>query len=151
MRDLLGHVGAWAPRPEQVAFADFLDDAAACEDFRTEMRARVHARLDALDRGIEKMKADGLPVDRVRPQGAIYLSVQLDVVGQRLNGDPITTNEELRRVLLEHAGIAVVPFQAFGLSADTGWFRISVGAVSLEDIERALPRLRSLLETAAPL
>jgi len=151
MRDLLGHVGAWAPRPEQVAFADFLDDAAACEDFSTEMRARVHARLDALSRGIETMKADGLPVDRVRPQGAIYLSVQLGVVGKRLKGEPITSNEDLRRTLLEHAGIAVVPFQAFGLHAETGWFRISVGAVSLEDIERALPRLRSLLATATPL
>jgi aspartate aminotransferase len=150
MRDLLGHVGAWAPRPEQVAFADFLDDAAACEDFRTEMRARVHARLDALDRGLEKLKADGLPVDRVRPQGTIYMSMRLDVIGRRLNGESVATNEDLRRILLERAGTAVVPFQAFGLNEDTGWFRTSVGAVSLEDIEKALPRVRTLLESVTP-
>ena len=32
--------------------------------------------------------------------------------------------------------------RAFGVTADEGWFRLSVGAVSVEDIEAALPRLR---------
>jgi len=147
MRDLLGHVGAWAPRPEQVAFAEFLDDSAACDDFSTEMRARVYARLEAIDRGLAAMKSAGLPVDRVRPQGAIYMSLRLAVQGRRIAGISISSNEVLRTVLLEKAGIAVVPFQAFGLREETGWFRMSVGAVSLEDIEKALPRLRGLLET----
>ena len=40
------------------------------------------------------------------------------------------------------AGFAVVPFQAFGVKEDTGWFRLSVGAVSLAEIERGLPVLR---------
>jgi aspartate aminotransferase len=47
--------------------------------------------------------------------------------------------------LLEEAGFAVVPFQAFGQQGDTGWFRMSVGAVSVEDIEAAFPRLRKVL------
>ena len=34
------------------------------------------------------------------------------------------------RLLLEHAGLAVVPLQAFGLHEESGWFRLSVGAVS---------------------
>jgi len=49
-------------------------------------------------------------------------------------------------VLLEHAGLAVVPFQAFGLREDTGWFRMSVGAVTVRDIEEAMPRLRKLFD-----
>jgi aspartate aminotransferase len=39
-----------------------------------------------------------------------------------------------------------VPFQAFGLPDETGWCRISVGACSMADIERMLPRLRDALK-----
>jgi aspartate aminotransferase len=41
-----------------------------------------------------------------------------------------------------------VPFQAFGLREDSGWFRISVGAVSMEDIAASLPRVRAALASA---
>ena len=58
------------------------------------------------------------------------------------------SNEAIRELLLDRAGLAVVPFQAFGLAEDTGWFRLSVGAVSIDDIEQALPRLRALLGEA---
>jgi len=57
----------------------------------------------------------------------------------------LDTNEAVRQLLLEKAGLAVVPFQAFGLKEDTGWFRMSVGAVSLTEIEAVFPRLRRLL------
>jgi len=40
----------------------------------------------------------------------------------------------------------VVPFQAFGLPQDSGWFRLSVGAVSLTDIAQSFPRLQALLD-----
>ncbi len=42
----------------------------------------------------------------------------------------------------------MVPFQAFGLQGDTGWFRLSVGAVSMADIHAVLPRLRALMAQA---
>jgi aspartate aminotransferase len=54
----------------------------------------------------------------------------------------------VRRLLLEEAGLGVVPFQAFGLAGDSGWFRLSVGAVSMDDIAAAFPRLRALLAAA---
>ncbi|HRJ78297.1 MAG TPA: pyridoxal phosphate-dependent aminotransferase, partial [Planctomycetota bacterium] len=50
------------------------------------------------------------------------------------------------QLLLERAGMAVVPFQAFGLREESGWFRLSVGAVSPADIETCLPRVKALLE-----
>ena len=107
----------------------------------------MRERLDALHAGIAAMRADGLPVDAVAPAGAIYLSVRFALNGARAaNGTPLGTNEEIRRHLLEHAGVAVVPFQAFGSTEDDGWFRLSVGAVSVEHIERAIPRLRAALE-----
>jgi aspartate aminotransferase len=62
-----------------------------------------------------------------------------------VKGVEVKTNEDIRRLLLEHAGLAIVPFQAFGLKEDSGWFRLSVGAVSMKDIEDAFPRLRAML------
>src|SRR3954469_22730480 len=137
MADILGHVGAWAPRPEQVAMAALLDDDAAVTVYLREMRARVRARLDRLAAGFEAMRKDGLPVEAIAPQGAIYLSVRVAISGQ--------TNEATRQLLLSKAGLAVVPFQAFGLREDSGWFRTSVGAVSLAEIDAAFPRLRAAL------
>ncbi len=145
LRDLIGHVGAWAPRAEQVATAKFLQNAPAVSAFRRDMDLRVRARLEALHRGFSAMKAEGLPVDCVEPQGSIYLSLRLDLIGRRHRGRPIETNEHIRQLLLERAGMAVVPFQAFGLMEETGWFRMSVGAVTLEEIEAAFPRVRQLL------
>ena len=36
-------------------------------------------------------------------------------------------------------------YAAFGSKEDEGWFRLSVGAVSMEEIEAALPRLEEAL------
>jgi len=137
MADILGHVGAWAPRPEQVAMAALLDDEATVSAYVTGMRARVRERLDRLATGFAAMRAEGYAVEVIAPQGAIYLSVRVAIAGQ--------TNEATRQLLLTQAGFAVVPFQAFGLREDSGWFRISVGAVSLAEIDAAFPRLRAAL------
>ncbi len=94
---------------------------------------------------VRRAKAEGLPVDCIDPQGAIYLSLRLDLVGKSIDGHPVRSNEDIRHLLLERAGLAVVPFQAFGLAGDSGWFRLSVGACALADIEQAFPRVRALL------
>jgi aspartate aminotransferase len=146
MRDLLGHVGAWAPRAEQVATAELLSDAGAIAAYRTGLHAGIRARLDRLYEGFQGLRREGYPVDCIEPQGAIYLSLQLDLVGRQIEGRALATNDDIRRLLLEDAGVAVVPFQAFGLRGETGWFRLSVGAVSMADIERAFPRIRALLD-----
>jgi aspartate aminotransferase len=137
MADILGHVGAWAPRPEQVAMAALLADDAAVSSYLVGQRTRVQERLDRLAAGFAAMRAGGTAVEVIAPQGAIYLSVRFPIHGQ--------TNEAIRRLLLERAGFAVVPFQAFGLREDSGWFRISVGAVSLAEIDAALPRVAAAL------
>ena len=146
MRDLIGHIGAWAPRPEQVATARFLQNEAAIEAFRKRMNAAVRERLDALYEGFQAMKAEGLPVDCIDPQGAIYLSLHLDIVGRELDGARLEGNEQIRHAILEQAGLAAVPFQAFALDEETGWFRLSVGAVSLDEIAQMFPRMRAMLQ-----
>ena len=146
MKALIGHVGAWAPRPEQVAVARFLSEPETVREYQSTMNRRVKARLDALYDGFVLMREQGYPVDCIEPQGAIYLSLRLDLIGKTIGGVRIERNEQIRALLLDRAGMAVVPFQAFGLEKDSGWFRISVGAVSMADIETCLPRVQQLLD-----
>jgi aspartate aminotransferase len=145
MADVLGHVGAWAPKAEQIALARLLDEPEIIARFHEAMTGQLRRRLDALYDGFMRMRRDGYPVDAIAPQGAIYLSARFDLFGQTLSGEAISTNEQIRRHILSEAGLAAVPFQAFGLEGETGWFRLSAGAVTPEDIEAMFPRLRAMM------
>jgi len=140
------------PAPaEQLAAAEMLADTAAMAAFHHVMKAQVKLRLDLLYEGFTQLQGLGLPVRAVPPQGAIYLSVQFALHGQKLpSGQTITTNEQIRGYLLDAAGMAVVPFQAFGMKEESGWFRLSVGAVSPAEVTELLPRLRQALTALVP-
>jgi len=146
MSDFLGHVGAWAPKAEQMATAEFIDDPESFRTFRLHMHDKLRARLERLHRGFAGLAAKGLPVDAVEPEGTLYLSVRMDLFGRSLDGVRMESNEDIRKVLLASVGLAVVPFQAFGLAREDGWFRLSVGAASLEAIDQGLERLAAMLE-----
>lgn len=139
MRDLIGHIGAWAPKAEQLAVASFLKQKDEITAFHETMTRELRLRLDALYDGLMAMRREGLPVNAIAPQGAIYLSVQFDLC------ERLKTNEAIRQFLLNEAGFAAVPFQAFGLKEEDGWFRLSAGAVSVRDIEEGLTRVREAL------
>ena len=145
MADILGHVGAWAPKAEQMATAELLDSPDIIHAFQDHLKGAVQKRLNALHSGLGAMAADGFAVEAIAPQGAIYLTARFNLFGRTIHGMKLDTNEDIRRLLLEHAGLAIVPFQAFGLGEESGWFRLSVGAVSLAEIEAVFPRLRELL------
>ena len=151
MADLAGHYGAWAPKPEQSATAKFLADRPAVDEHRRWMIDALESRLGAIHDAITEMKAAGLPVGDVEPQGAMYLSARFDLKGRTVDGRKVRTNEDLREALLFGAGLGVVPFEAFGLggAAGDGWVRISVGAVSVDEIREGMGRVRKLLETAS--
>ena len=146
IRDLLSHAGAWAPRAEQLGVAKFLCDVEAIAEFRCEMDARLEARLTAMHQGFRKLEQDGYPVASINPQGAIYFSACFGLHGRTFDGKKLETDEDIRVLLLEEAGIAVVPFRAFGVRTNTGWFRLSAGAVSMDEIREIFPRIRSLLD-----
>jgi aspartate aminotransferase len=139
MSDIIGHIGAWAPKAEQLAVAQFLTQADDIAAFHEQMIRELRLRLDALYDGFTAMKKEGLPVDAIEPQGAIYLSVQFNLLGR------LKTNEAIRKFLLDEAGFAVVPFQAFGLKREDGWFRLSAGAVSVQDCLDGVKRVREAL------
>ena len=146
MSAILGHVGAWAPRAEQVATAALIDDPAYCAEYHATFIAGIQRRLDTAFRALSEMKAKGLPVDVIPPMGAIYLSARIHPFGKRTaEGKVMKTNEDVRAWILAAARIGVVPFQAFGVPEDTGWFRLSVGAVSEREMEEAMPRLSAAL------
>jgi aspartate aminotransferase len=147
MSAILTHIGAWAPKPEQLATAQLLRNRAAVDAYLSDIKREVLARLAILSRGIDSLKAKGFDVETIAPQGAIYLSLRIGISGKKkANGEWIKTDEDIRKYLLEEAGIAIVPFTAFGLTQDTQWFRASVGAVSKADCETIATRLGDALK-----
>jgi aspartate aminotransferase len=146
MSAILGHMGAWAPRAEQRATEALLDDAEAIRRFEETFHRELQERLDLLHRGFQDLAAAGLPVESIPPMGAIYLTVRIHPFGRRTpEGTELRTNSEIRRYILETAGIGIIPFQAFGSTRDDGWFRLSVSATSPAEILAALPRLEEAL------
>jgi aspartate aminotransferase len=146
MTVLLAHVGAWAPRAEQVGTVALLDDPQAIREFHATFLRGVQARLDALHAGLQEMKGQGLPVDSIAPMGAIYLTARIHPFGRTTpEGVTLTTNEQVRQYILQASRVAAVPFKAFGSKEEDGWFRLSVGACSEQDLAEALPRLAAAL------
>jgi aspartate aminotransferase len=146
MSAVLGHVGAWAPRAEQVATAELYDDAEAVREHLAGFQQAILARLRRLHRGFMDLRAEGFAVDALEPAGTIYLAARIHPFGRRTaQGSVLATSDDVRRWLLEEAALAIVPFQAFGVTQDEGWFRLSVGAVGEREIEEALPRLGAAL------
>ncbi len=147
MKSLLGHIGAWAPKAEQVATAALLPKKAEVDDFLTDLKAKLQASLDAAYHGLKKLREQGYSVDAIAPAGAIYLTAKIDIIGRTTAaGEVLASTKEITSYLLTEAQLAVVPFSAFGASAAEPWFRLSMGAESLASIQAALPRLQAALD-----
>jgi aspartate aminotransferase len=146
MKTIVGHVGAWAPKPEQVATAKYLTQQSELNAYLTSFKAKIQKSLDALYQGIIQMKADGFAVDAIDPMGAIYLTVQVDYIGKTTpEGEVLKNSTDVNFYLIKDAKMGIVPFSAFGTNNSVNWFRASVGACSLEDIQEMIPRMRLAL------
>ena len=143
MKNILGHVGAWAPKAEQVATAKFLNDKSAMDSFMTQFKNEVSQRLDAFYLGIQNLKAQGFNVNSIAPQAAIYLTVEFNLKGKiTQTGQVLSSTKEITRYLLDEAKLAIVPFYAFGSNQESTWYRISVGTCTLNDIEQIMENLK---------
>ena len=146
MKALLTHVGAWAPKPEQQAVAEFLDNTAAVNEFVNDFKGKIAHSLEVLHAGIQEMKSKNFAVDSIKPMGALYLTIKLDYVGKTTeDGKVLKDSTDLVFYLIENAGVALVPFSAFGNSREMPWFRASVGACSVEDLQKMFPKLEAAL------
>ena len=146
MKALLTHVGAWAPKPEQQAVAEFLDNTPAVNEFVNDFKGKIAHSLEVLHAGIQEMKSKNFAVDSIKPMGALYLTIKLDYVGKTTeDGKVLKDSTDLVFYLIEKAGVALVPFSAFGNSREMPWFRASVGACSVEDLQKMFPKLEDAL------
>lgn len=146
MKSILGHVGAWSPKAEQIATARYLSDTAETTRFLSHMCKEVSDRLHAFYKGFEALREEGFPVRGIAPQGAIYLTVSIDLKGKKLpDGRVLKTTGDVTAFLLNEAGLAIVPFSAFGASRESTWYRLSVGTAKKNGEAEVFSRLRAAL------
>ncbi len=147
MKAILGHVGAWAPKPEQVATAEFMGNYGFTDDFLTHFKGRLHSRLEKLYEGFKQLEAQGYPVSAIAPQAAIYLAVKVDLRGKSMSdGKIITTVRDTTEYLLNEANLALVPFTAFGGNDGNPWYRLSVGTARTAEIPTIFEKLKAAIK-----
>jgi aspartate aminotransferase len=148
MKNFLGHVGAWAPKAEQVATAKFLENHNAVDQFLVQINHNINIRLKGLYAGFVTMQSEGLPIEVIAPQAAIYLTVKFDLIGKKTEeGNLINEVNDITQFLLNKAKVAVVPFYAFGASKDSTWFRLSVGTCAEADLQAILMAIKNAILT----
>jgi aspartate aminotransferase len=151
MKSILSHVGAWAPRAEQLATARYLMRLDHYDSFLGEQKEKLSKRLHGFYEGIQKLRKKGLRVNAIAPQAAIYLTVQFDLSGmQTSSGKILEHTRDVTKYLLDEAKLAIVPFYAFGSSHSSTWYRLSVGTCRLEDVGEIVGNLEKALSALTP-
>jgi len=106
-----------------------------------EMRAAFDRRRQLMVRLLNDIPGVTCP----EPQGAFYCYPSVKaLLGKTLRGRVVTSSTELAEVVLDEAGVAVVPGEAFGTP---GYFRLSY-ALGDEDLEKGVRRMGALLAEA---
>jgi aspartate aminotransferase len=151
MKAILTHIGAWAPMAEQKAVAKFLPQRDAIKKYLSHFKKEVEERLRRIYDGFVKLKSHGLAVDAIAPEASIYLTIKIDLVGKKTsNGKLLKDQSEVTAYLLNEAGLAVVPFYAFGASGNSPWYRLSVGTCKKEEIDEMINKLGEALKKLKP-
>jgi aspartate aminotransferase len=146
MKSILSHVGAWAPKAEQVAVAEFLKDKSSLNKFLEEFKIQIDKRLDGFYKGFVQLKQDGFNVDAIAPQAAIYLTVRFDLIGKKTAGNKVLNSQkDVTQYILDEAKLALVPFSAFGSSDESPWYRLSVGTCNINEIPEVFKSLKKAL------
>ena len=147
MKAILSHVGAWAPMPEQKGLTKFLGQTEAIDRFFSHFKSEIEERLRRIYDGLIRLKNEGFAVDAIAPEAAIYLTIKIDLVGKKTSdGKTLNTQSDVTAYLLQAAGLAIVPFYAFGAEATSLWYRLSVGTWKKEEIEEMLQKLKAALQ-----
>ena len=147
MKSILTHVGAWAPMAEQKAVANYLGNHEGISQYLAHFKSEIEERLRRIYDGFMQLKNEGLLVDAIAPEAAIYLTIQFDLVGKKTSGGKLLTEQsEVTAYILSEAKLAVVPFYAFGASRSSNWYRLSVGTCRKEEIDEMIGKLREALK-----
>ena len=147
MKAILSHIGAWAPMAEQKAVAKYLQNREAIERYLANFKNEVEKRLRKIYEGLILLKKEGFDVDAVAPEAAIYLTIKINLRGKKLpDGSLLNNQPDVTSYILQTAGLAVVPFYAFGADSNSPWYRLSVGTCKEEEIDEMLGKLRNALK-----
>jgi aspartate aminotransferase len=149
MTEVLSHIGAWAPKPEQRALDVYIRED--YEDYISHINyvtKEYEYISDKICGKLEELKKKGFNVDYQKPDGGIYVSVYLDYVHS------FSSTEEYISFLINTCGLGIVPFEYFGSKSNKGWFRISIGNVSdlnldsiLNTIEKSVQKSHSFINS----
>lgn len=146
MKAILTHIGAWAPMAEQKAVAYYLGNREAIHKYLTHFKSEIEERLRRIYNGFVRLKKEGFSVDAITPEAAIYLTIKIDLAGKVTSDDKVlATQADVTAYLLNNAGLAVVPFYAFGAEKNNPWYRLSVGTCKKEEIDEMIDKLREAL------
>ena len=147
MKAILTHVGAWAPMAEQKAVAAYLGNKDSIKKHLIHFKNEIEIRLRGIYDGFVQLKNEGLPVDAIAPEAAIYLTIKIDLTGKKTaEGKVLADQSEVTAYVLNTAGLAVVPFYAFGADRSSSWYRLSVGTCKKEEIDEVIGKLREALQ-----
>jgi len=147
MKAILTHIGAWAPMAEQKAVAYYLGNRDGIKKYLANFKNEIEERLRRIYNGFTLLKNEGLPVDAITPEAAIYLTIKIDLAGKKTTeGKVLETQSDVTAYVLNAAGLAVVPFYAFGADRSSAWYRLSVGTCKKNEIEEMIGRLREALK-----
>lgn len=147
IKAILSHVGAWAPMAEQKATANYLVQTENINRYLVQFKEEINYRLVEIAKGFASLKKEGFSVDVVSPQGAIYLTVNINLTGKKkADGAILETQADVTQYLLDEAKLAIVPFYAFGAGKNSPWYRLSVGTCKKEEIPEFLGKLRDAMK-----
>jgi aspartate aminotransferase len=129
MSEIFSHIGAWAPKPEQTAVAKYLNDYESVNEFISTKINQYTEISNKICDELEKLKQEGFKIDYQKPEGAIYISIYF---GDSLNFGNV---ENFVEFLIKDCGVGMVPFEYFGSKENSGWFRMSIGGIDLNNID----------------
>lgn len=147
MKSILTHLGAWAPMAEQKAVAYYLGNREGIKRYLSHFKREIEERLRRIYEGFMQLKNEGFDVDAIAPEAAIYLTIKIDLAGKQTREGKILANQgDVTAYVLNAAGLAVVPFYAFGADRNSAWYRLSVGTCKKNEIGEMIDKLRSALQ-----
>ena len=150
MKAILTHLGAWAPMAEQKAVAYYLGNRDAIKKYLSHFKKEIEERLRSIYDGFMSLKKEGLTVDAITPEAALYLTIKIDLVGKTtIEGKLLENQNDVTGYILNEAKLAVVPFYAFGASRNSAWYRLSVGTCRKNEIDEMIDKLREALKKLA--
>lgn len=147
MKAILTHLGAWAPMAEQKAVTHYLSNREGIKKYLSYFKKELEERLRRIYDGFMVLKNEGLSVDAIAPEAAIYLTIKIDLNGKKTyDGKVLKNQSDVTDYVLSEARLAVVPFYAFGADRSSAWYRLSVGTCKKEEINEMIGKLREALK-----